>query len=220
MTALDLVTDDLPTLNAEDNALLAIQWLDEYKVKHLPVVDGNEYLGLITDSVIFDVEDPETPLGKLKDKLQKVAVHQASHIFHVVRIFSEFQLTSIAVLNDKEQYQGAICIYSLVRNMSELISVGEAGSIIELELNRNDYSLSEIAQIVEGNDTRILALYLRNAPDSTKLFVTIKITEGNFGGVLQTFSRYDYTVTASYQENQYNDYLQERYDELMRYLKM
>lgn len=220
MIALDLVSDELPTLDAKESCLLALQWMDEYKVKHLPVVDGSEYLGLISDSMILDLEDPDQNLGNLRSQLMKIAVLSNQHAFKVIKVFSDFDLSAVAVLNEKEQYLGSICLYQLMRQLSSLVAMKDAGSLVVLEVNQHDYSLSEIAQIVEGNDASIMGLYITSVPDSTLLEITLKINRGNVDGILQTFARYDYIIKATFQDKQFNDYLQDRYDELMRYLNM
>jgi hypothetical protein len=63
-------------------------------------------------------------------------------------------------------------------------------------------------------------LFINTEPDSTKIRVSLKINQQNLSPIIRTFERYDYQVLASYQaENQQNE-LQERYDELMLYLNM
>lgn len=96
----------------------------------------------------------------------------------------------------------------------------DQGGIIVLEINQNDYSLSEIAQIVEGNDARILSANVTSLPDSTKMEITLKINRNNMDSVLQTFARYEYQVAASYHQSTYDGMLQSRFDELMRYLNI
>ena len=92
------------------------------------------------------------------------------------------------------------------------------GSIITLEMNIRDYSMVEIAKIVESDDAKILASYLTSSIDTTKLEVTIKVNKTDITRILHTFSRYDYTVTASYNESEYYEDLKQRYEAFMRYL--
>ncbi len=87
-------------------------------------------------------------------------------------------------------------------------------------MNQVDYSLAEIAQIVESNNAKILSSYITSGPDSTEMEVTLKINKSNLDAILRTFERYEYNVTASYQKSKYQDDLKNRYDELMNYLKL
>jgi hypothetical protein len=96
----------------------------------------------------------------------------------------------------------------------------EQGGIIELELNKNDYSLTQIASIVEGNDAKILSCYVTSTPDSNKIEVTLKINREELTRILQTFNRYNYTVKASYHQAGFEDDLKTRFDEFMRFLNI
>jgi len=92
--------------------------------------------------------------------------------------------------------------------------------VIIIELNNNDYSLQEIAQIIESNDAKVLGLYVRTFPDSTKIEITIKLNKIDIRPVLQTLYRYKYGVTASFTEEEDDDVLKERFDSLMNYLNI
>jgi acetoin utilization protein AcuB len=220
MIASQLISEDIPTLQSSDTALKALQWMDEYKVKHLPVVKKSEYLGLISENEILDIENPEISLSKIKRDLLKLYVQDFQHAYDVLKLASDYQLTAIPVLTTDGKYLGVISGNNLVKAVTALTGANESGSIIVLELNINDYTLSEIARIVEGNDAKILSLYVTNHIDSTKLDITLKINRSNINGILQTFYRYNYVVSASYQETKFYNQLQNRYDELMKYLNI
>ena len=128
------------------------------------------------------------------------------------------KLTLLPVVDDKNQYIGVITLDQLVYKFSQLTAVLNPGGIIILEINVNDYILTQIAQIVESNDAKILSLYLTPHADSTKMEVTLKINKRDITPILQTFNRYNYVVKATFSEEDLLDDLQDRYDSLLRYL--
>jgi hypothetical protein len=77
-----------------------------------------------------------------------------------------------------------------------------------------------MGRIVEGNDAKILSSYITSSPDSTQLEVTLKINKEDLSAIMQTFTRYNYTIKASFQESTFKDDLKTRYDELMNYINM
>lgn len=220
MRAGDMISDEIPTLKGGDNVLLAMQLLDEYKMKHLPVVDNKEFLGLLSDAAALEAEDYDKRLREQSRMLQQVYVNQDQHVYDVIKMAAEFQLSAIPILDDQQKYVGVISIYCLIRELSNLAAMHEQGSVLVLEMNQNDYSLSQIAQIVEGNDAKILSANVTSRTDSTKLEVTLKINRTNIDPIIQTFGRYDYQINASFHQSSYEDMLNNRYDELMRYLKI
>ena len=48
MIARELITNDVPPIRSSETVEKALNWLDEFKVTHLAVVDGVEYQGLIS----------------------------------------------------------------------------------------------------------------------------------------------------------------------------
>ena len=130
-------------------------------------------------------------------------------------------LTMLPVINDKNHYLGAIILPTVVNSMAEIVGIHNPGGVIVLEINDKDYSLTEIVQIVESNDAKILSCFVTSYPDSTKLEVTIKVNRMEIGPLLQAFFRFDYVVKASWsKENSYNEGLQDRFDALMNYLSI
>ena len=78
-----------------------------------------------------------------------------------------------------------------------------------------DYSLTEIARIVEGNDGKIISSYVHTHEDSTKIEVTLKINLHDLSAIISAFERHRYTIKASYHQSRDTDDIRERFDNLM-----
>jgi CBS domain-containing protein len=220
MIAKELITEGLLPLRISDTGTTALMQMDEYKVGHLPVVEEKAYLGLLSEPELFNLPDPDHSLQYLLGSLQRIYVYETDHVFEVVRLFNTPKVTVVPVLNDADEYSGTITLNRLITCFASLLSVDFPGALIILELNINDYLLSEIARIVETNDAKILSVYLTPHKESTKLDVTIRINQADIRSVLQTFSRYNYTVKAIYSQRDPNEDLRDRYESLMRYLNI
>ncbi len=220
MTAKDLITDEIPPLTHTDTGEIALRWMEEFKVTHLPVLKNGNFVGLVSESDILDKMDLSITLDKLFDHLPRPYVFADAHIYEVLFRVSEHKITVVPILDRDETYLGCTSIYKLVNMISDTGSIKETGGIIVLEVNRIDYSLAQIAQIVESNNAKILSSYITSSPDSTKLDVTLKINELELDRIIRTFERYDYVIHASYQKSSFDDDLQTRYDSLLNYLNM
>ena len=109
----------------------------------------------------------------------------------------------------------------LIQSIGEMATVKLPGGIIVLELNNHDYSLAQIARIVEDNDAKILSSYITSSVHSIKIEVTLKINRSDLTSIIQTFLRFGYTIKASYQSNDRNeDLLRKNYDQFMMYLNV
>lgn len=219
-TAKDLVTDDVPPLKTSDTGNKALQWMEDFRVFHLPIVNHENFLGLISESDIFDLNDPAEPIGNHRLSLQKPFVYENQHFYDVLKLVSTHKLSLVPVLSLDEKFLGTITLSSLLTELSEMASMKENGGLIVLELNINDYYLSEIARIIESNDSKILSLYISSPIDSTKLEVTIKVNRMDLSGIIQTFERFNYNIKASFHESSNDDFMKERFDTLMKFFDL
>ena len=220
MLAKDLITDEIPPLKTSDTGLMAINWMEEFKVSQLPLVEKHEYLGLISDTDILDLNITDQELGKSKLSLLRPFVYESQHIYEVIKLASSMKLSVLPVLNAQEQYVGIIPVISLIHQFATLAATREPGGIIVLEMNVHDYSMTQMAQIVEGNDAKILSSYVNSLADSTKIEVTLKLNKSDLSAILQTFYRYNYNVKASFHQSEFSDDMKNRFDSFMNYINI
>jgi len=219
MLASELISDVITALKTSDSGTSALSWMEVFRVKHLPIVNHREFLGLIADSDIYDLNNPDEPVGNHNLSLQKPYVREEQHIYEVIELLSRLELTLVPVLNQEKQYLGVITQEDLTRKFAHLSAMQQPGGIIELEMNQHDYSLSEISQIIESNNGRILSLYVASSDDNSRLRVTLKINLTDLTSVLETLNRYNYTVVSSHLNNEdLDEFYQERFDVLLKYL--
>jgi acetoin utilization protein AcuB len=220
LTAAELITQAVLPLRTSDSGEFALQRMDELKVNHLPIVNRLELLGLLSESDVLGLNNPSASVGDHRLSLGQLFVDEGQHLYEVLRVFSQFKLSLLPVLNAHKHYLGVITREDLVTSMSTLTAVDQPGAVLVLEVNTIDYSLSEIVQIVESNGGNILSVYSRSNGDSTKMEVTLKLGKMEISSVLQAFNRYNYTVKASFSESTYYDDLLDNYKALMHYLSI
>ena len=221
MLAKDLISDVIPALRTSDTGTKALGWMDIFKVAHLPIVNSEDFLGVISESDIYDVNMPDEPLGNHPLSLQRPYVLEDQHVFEIMDVMARLQLSLIPVLNRNKQYVGVISLPDLLHYFAELSALKNPGGIVVLELIENDYSLAHIAQIVEGNGVKILSSYITAHKDSTKIELTLKLNVVDLTSIIQTFNRYEYTIVGSHMRvDEMDDLMEERFDLLMRYLNV
>lgn len=220
MRAFELITEEIPPLKHSDSGEKALRWMDEFKVSHLPVLKNGNFVGVVSESDILDKLDLDEQLDKLFNHLPRPFVFATSHIYDVLNVISEVKVSVLPILDEKESYLGCTSVYHLLTVLANTGSIKEPGGILVLEVNTVDYSMAQIAQIVESNNARILSSYITSIPDSTGLEVTLKINETELSRITRTFERYDYIVKASYQTTDELDDIREKYEALMNFLKL
>tara|TARA_B100000809_G_scaffold116756_1_gene114985 strand:+ start:929 stop:1591 length:663 start_codon:yes stop_codon:yes gene_type:complete len=218
MIASELISYDIPPLKLSDTGLKALDWMEEFKVTELPIVDDGQYLGLIGEADILDRNDIDESINAYNLTFSTPSIKSNKHLFEVISLIVQHDVNILPVVDLDDQYLGVITIKNILHHFSKAISVSSPGSIVTLEVNLRDYSLSEIARMVESDEAKVLASFITSHVDSTKLEVTLKVNKTDISRILHTFERFNYTVLASYNESEYQKDMQTKYDEFIRFL--
>lgn len=221
MFAKDLIDNAIAPVKRSDNCLQIITWMEENKVSQLPVVENRAYYGLISEREIYNLQEPDVEVGKLQHRIRNIAVHQGQFFNHVLNYMVNERLTVLPVLDEQTNYFGLISQQSLIKGLSRLFGIEHPGAIIVLEMHQSDYMLSQIGQIAEANDVKILNLFTTPHQDSMLMDIIIKTTSEQVDSLISTFERYDYSVkvTLSEQDIEWEE-LKENYDYMMNYLNI
>lgn len=221
MIAKELISDVIPSLRLDDDGQKALNWMEIFRISHLPVVDNHQYLGLISDKAIYDLNLIDKKMEECSEVFLHPHVHSNQHIYEIAAVISELKLSLVPVLELNHVYLGVVSVMDLSKKFADLVAVHEPGGIIVLEINPIDYSLAQIAQIVEGNDTKILSLYIYKEKDSKEMIITLKVNQVDLSPLIQTFVRYDYSIKSVFMdESILNNMYDDRFNQLMKYMNI
>jgi acetoin utilization protein AcuB len=219
LIAKDLISENITPLKTSDTGEEAMTMMHSFHVRHLPVVNNEMLLGLISDEDIF-AHDLHEPVGSYRLSMVRPFCKERDHIFEVMSRMARYKLTLIPVTDDENNYLGVITMEFLLQYYAGNYSFSEAGSILILEIPKRSYSLAEIARIVESEDGSILSCFLSADPESNQILVTIKINRQDIQAIKVAFERYGYNIYGSFSEVEYVDSLKDRYNALMAYLNI
>jgi acetoin utilization protein AcuB len=221
MLARDLISDIIPAVKTSDTGAQVLSWMEHFKVSHMPIVNNESFLGLVSEDDIYSLDDPNTPIGNHPLSLFSPFVTVNQHIFEVIDIIKRLKISVVPVLAGDNVYKGCITLHTLVAQFAKLSSADQPGAVIILKMTVHDYTLTQIARIVEENQAKILSSYVMSVPDTTEIHVTLKLSTNELTSIIRTFERYDYNIEAVYMENEeIEDFYKMRYEEFMRYLNI
>ncbi len=218
MRAADLITHSVPVLKKTDTGSFALQTMADHHLSQLPIVQNEKLLGLVREEDILNHHNNEAKLQEMKLKLLKPFIHDYEHIFEVLKVSSELKLKVIPVVDKDEIYLGAITLEDLMNYFARDTDILEPGAIVVLEIAVGDYSLADIARIIEQESAKILCVFAGTDKEKTKIELTLKLNVSDIQGIIQSLQRHSYVIKDSYQEPEYFEDLKDRYDSLMDYL--
>lgn len=220
MTVQQLMLNDVLPLQLSDTIRFALGSMDELKIREMPVCDGDIFRGLVREDRLEQVADEELTLEGAGIIAEPLFIGQSKSIHDALRIMTTGELTLLPVLEENGLYAGYLSAENLFHHLGELLNSDVSGGVIILDMAIEDYQLSEIAQIMESNDVRVLNVMVRPIEHSTRIEVILKTQSRDLSRALQTLARYEYNVSLAEFEDVNDLQLNERYELLMRYINV
>ncbi|MCC6726231.1 MAG: CBS domain-containing protein [Saprospiraceae bacterium] len=219
MVAENLISSAVLPLRTSDTGKMALASMETFNVRHLPIVNERQLLGVISEDDIL-IHNTNEPIGSYQLSLLNAFVKHDDHLYEVMRLLADRQLTVIPVVDDNGDYVGMVSLEDVLNYFAKTAAFSDTGSIVVLEFQQRNYSLAEIARLVEAEGATILSTFVTSYPDSSLVEVTLKINRQDIRNILAAFERFGYVIKASFNEEEYLESLQERYDALMSYLNV
>ncbi len=218
MQANTLISSSIKSIHPVEDGYRALQMMDQFRINHLAIVKNKYFLGVISDKEIMNWDSEDESIEEHLTNLASPHVKYNQHLFDIIEVLEKNNLSVVPVLDEKKHYLGVITSRKLMYAIAKSATIQSTGGVIVLEINHNDYSLTEIASIVESNNIKILSSYIISKPNSTNIEVTIKLNKQDITSIIKDFERHEYKISASYKEEEADGDFLERYESLMRFL--
>lgn len=220
MTAHNLIAYDIPALTVDQTGRDAFHMLNDYHVKHLPVLDEGRLVGILSEEDVFNHKLYEPISSYDFSLLRRFAVTENEHIFEVMRVMGDNRLTVIPITDADGIYLGLISQNDLLRYFANTASFTEPGAVMVLEMNRRDYSLGTIAQIIESEDVQVLSTFVTSTDDPDNVELTVKVNRHDISRAIASLERHEYEVKHTFSNLDHSNVMSERYESLMNYLNI
>ena len=214
----EYINNDFKPFPAAESVAEIQDFFGDSTYSHFPVMDNGVYLGCIS---AVDVETFETAKSILDYRyaLEGFFVRTAMVWLDVLEVFARNNANIVPILDENNTYIGYYEITDIIKFLNETPFLKETGGIIVVEKAAVDYSMSQITQIVESNNGKLLGVFVSEANAET-VQVTVKTTLGGVNEIIQSFRRYNYEIVSEHHEDDYLNTLKERSEYLDKYLNM
>jgi len=220
MIAEELINQTIPPLKSSDSAQLALNWMEKLRINQLPVVDETVYKGIISEEQIYDFSDVEKMLSNFRLIAENVHAYPTSHFYDIIKLATENGLQIIPILDSENHYVGVVPVNETATTLAKMYAGQGPGGIIVLSLEPQDYSLTEIAHLIESNDAKILSVFFLTEQNAAQSKLTLKLNKQDLSGIIATLERHNYKIVAHFQETEHLNVEKERLDLLFRYLNI
>ena len=161
--------------------------------------------------------DKDEKISSLLYELEFFFAKKDAQWEEIMELFAKYDSNIIPILNEEHEYIGYYLLSDFIHLFANTPFLKEAGTFIVLEKNKNDYSFSEIAQIVESNESHLLGIFISDY-STTKIRITLKIITQSLSEILQTFRRYNYSIILEKEDDLYLQELKKKSDYFEKYI--
>jgi hypothetical protein len=219
MIAENLVNSMIPAVKKNDKAEKAVIWMEELKTNQLPVIDGRNYLGLITVEIILDGNNLDRLVGDFQLYAENCYVYDWQHLFDVVKLLQKCDAEMAAILNERKEFQGVATYEDIVKAFANTMTIQGTGGILVVSLKHIDYSMAEFSRLIEAEGSKIIGCLVAPHPtESDKLYLTLKLNTEDLTVIIAMLERFNYRVVARFHEPANLENEKERLDNLLKYL--
>ncbi|MCK5400461.1 MAG: CBS domain-containing protein [Flavobacteriaceae bacterium] len=212
------IINDIKPLNVNDNIRDAQELFNQLTYSHIPIEKETIYIGCLseTDAHCFEANKP---ISEFLFTIEGFYVRANTPWLDVLEAFAQNDSNIMPVLDEKNNYLGYYELNDIISLFNETPFFAEPGGILIVEKGLNDYSFSEISQIIESNNAKLLGAFISKTENDV-VQITIKIGSSGLNDIIQTFRRYSYNIVSGHEEDLFIKNLKERSDYLKKYLNM
>lgn len=215
----DFILKEIKALKLSNTVKSAQQMCKDLPITHIPIVENGKLMGCLPESDIQTIEDNNQTLQEYSYLLDHFHTNEKATLLDLVVLFADNDCNLIPVLNKDMNYIGYYELGDILDAFADSPFLHNESETLIIEKNRTDYSMSQIAQIVEANNAQLLGLYI-SSQNQDNVQVTLKVTSEEVNEIIQTFRRYNYNVITQHEDDTYLEELKDRAEYLRRYLDM
>ncbi|MGB2173535.1 MAG: acetoin utilization protein acuB [Flavobacteriaceae bacterium] len=185
---------------------------------HVPVLKEQVYLGCLSETDVYCFE-PQQAVSEVLYAIEGFFVRDSSMWLDVLEAFAQNNSNIMPVLDAENNYIGYYQLIDIISLFNRMPFLSEPGGIVVIEKGHNDFSFSQISQIVESNNAKLLGAFISKTENDLSQ-ITLKIGNIGLSTILQEFRRFGYTIISGHEDDTFLRTLRERSAYLDTYLNL
>ncbi|NHF58295.1 CBS domain-containing protein [Flavobacteriaceae bacterium TP-CH-4] len=212
------IISNIPVFDIGDSIKEVITFFNESTYSHIGVVEEGLFLGVLNESDL-EIFELDKKIEDFRYNLEAVFVLKTTSWLDVLEAFARNEANLLPVIDEEGSILGYYDLTDIIGVFIDTPFFTEPGSILVVAKGIKDYSFSEIAQIVESNNTRFIGGFITEIRNDI-VQITIKVGSSNLNEIIQTLRRYNYNILFGNNDDQFLENLKKRSDYLDKYLNV
>lgn len=217
MNLSEYIINDINPIEISEQVGVIQNTFNQLTYSHIPITEDGVFIGCISENDTHCFESENT-IKEYQYSLERFFVNPNTNWLDVLESFAQNGSNIMPVL-DKTKYLGYYELKDIISLFDQTPFFYEPGAVLIVQKGFKDYSFSEVSQIVESNNAKLLGAFLTNY-DNDMVQITLKIGNSGLSDIMQTFRRYGYEILSGHEEDSYLENLRNRSDYLKKYLNI
>lgn len=213
------ILKEFPPLTLDSKVSEVKTFFTSNEYSHFPIVQNNILMGLISRTDIQSIDEDDKEIGYFQYLFGLFLTEDTNNVLDLIKIFASNETNLIPVVDSKKRYNGYFDLIDILHVYNETPFLNEEGIVLRLEKEINDFSFSQICQIIESNGGKVLGVFISENNTNT-VKIILKFTSQDVNEIIQAFRRYEYNILSNHEEDYYLEDLKERSDYLQKYLNI
>lgn len=219
MNVNDFILKEIKALTLKSTVKSAQKLCENLPITHIPIVEDGKLIGCIPESDIQTIENKNRELSEYSYLLDHFFTNEKATLLDLIVLFADNDCNLIPVLDKNKNYIGYYELSDILDAFADSPFLHNESDTLIITKSKSDYSMGQIAQIVETNNGKLLGFYI-SSENQDSIQVTLKIISEEINEIIQTFRRYDYNVVTQHEDDFYLEELKDRAEYLRKYLDM
>lgn len=215
----DYILKEIDALTLDSTVKSAQKLCGNLPITHVPIIKKDKLIGCFAEDDIQTIENTNRELKEYEYLLQHFHTDEKASLLELISLFAEHDSNLIPVLDKNQNYIGYYELGDLLDVFADSPFLRRDNQTLVIEKAKTDFSMSQVSQIVESNNAKLLGLYVSDETTDT-VKITLKIASEEMNEIIQTFRRYDYSVVTEHADDEYLEELKERAEYFKRYLEI
>ncbi|MGA9213632.1 CBS domain-containing protein [Kaistella sp.] len=212
----DYISKDYPAFNSSDFIEVANEVAKEFGYSHIFIKKKGVYQGALSQQ--FLEESTGGLLATLEHHYERFALFDDGNILDAIKLFHTFNGNVVPVINKLEKYQGYLSCDDIFCEFAKYPLFSENGALLVIQINKKNYSMTDVCKIVESNNGKIYGCYISGFEEDD-VQITLKISSGSLSSINETFVRYGYSVIHKYYDDEKEELLKDRFGFFQKYME-
>ncbi|WP_367914400.1 CBS domain-containing protein [Leadbetterella sp. DM7] len=212
------INPNIPVLRPSDTVDDALLLFSDFKTNHLPYVIDRSFEGFFSEDLLLNY-DSDDRLTDIQPLPAEEIILENDPLTEAVRKAAAAQIMLLPLLNADGEFMGVIEKTELYERFIRHFALHEAGGLLEINLKGKDYSLAEIARIIEGESGKIISLFITHDINND-MVLSLKLDITHISAVISALGRFGYEVISYHSSEPVNNLEKDRFEMLMKYLSI